>query len=790
MKDLRHLVSSLILISSGFLLNLELLSQDQLTSSAFWCDTLPILKIGLITDPQYCDCDPAGNRYFRETLNKLPRAVDTLNQYQVDFVMNLGDMIDRYENSYDSVIQFYHELTMPYYNLLGNHEFSEISEIYMDSILQRYEMPYYYYDFSNKNWRFLVLDGTELAEYSRYLHPELADEGDSLWQQVQGNVNAQPWNGGISRNQQLWMRSKLQEALDAEQNVILFCHFPVYPDSMRLRLWNDSIIVSLLEGYPNVVAYINGHEHNGDYGYRNGIHYYTQKAMVDFPDENSFSILEIYAHEIRLIGFGNVADTVLFYSDIKKKPLIFNLSDSILYYSHHTGSCIGKFLPDTSHTFTEIVYSLDISDSEYPYFAIHHDSLFLDTETDISSFSNIQITVVATGCEFDTTVRIFQLTFDTASVYFHYQLADTLLSVYDPYSIVLDSFLTDHSRSGLDYTLISSDSSVISTLITDSAVHFLPIKVGSSDIEFYVTDMYRDKFYLQRFLIEVYDPLNHPPQVNDTSELEMFLLLFDTVRVDLNELFFDPDGDDLTYGFKLGDTITFAANLKDSVLSIYAGSLGYTQCELTADDHRGGISTQILKLMVNQNPVRTSNYQEYVFPYEVSICPEFDLDTIYSDPDNDTLEYFITGSFFPFYIVDETILEICPENAGAGKIWLEITDHKNGLLLDTITFRFDPGSVSIEPFNNPAALHDVYFYPNPSEGRVSILINERIQGNIRIVLLDLSGTVIQELFMEKYSADVFHFSFSIDEDVSNGIYVLQITSLSNQFSISRIALLR
>ena len=54
--------------------------------------------------------------------------------------------------------------------------------------------------FFTKSWHFLVLDATELSAYAGVLHPELAEEADSLWQRVQGQVNAYSWNGGISRN--------------------------------------------------------------------------------------------------------------------------------------------------------------------------------------------------------------------------------------------------------------------------------------------------------------------------------------------------------------------------------------------------------------------------------------------------------------------------------------------------------------------------------------------------------------------------------------------------------------
>ena len=753
------------------------------------CDSIPIIKIGLIADPQYCNCDPEGVRYYRETLNKLPDAIDTLNQYSVDFVMNLGDMIDRYEDSYDSILPFYHKLSMPYYNLLGNHDFSDVSETYMDSILKRHEMQHYYYDFSIRNWRFLVLDGTELAEYSRHLHPELASEGDSLWQQVQGKVNAHPWNGGISRNQQSWMRTKLQEALDVEQNVIVFCHFPVYPDSMEQGLWNDSSIVGLLEGYPNIVAYISGHEHKGDYGYKNGIHYYTQKAMVDYPDKNSFSVLEIFSNEIRIKGFGNVRDTVLTYTDSKKKPLIFNLSDSVLHYSDHTNSYIGRFFPDITQDFSLISYSLDAPGYENNYFTIRGDSLFLYTGSDISAIPDIRIEVVATGCEFDTTSRIFHIVFDTASAYFHYPLPDTLLEVSNPYIVLLDSFVTDYSRFGLGYSLVSTDSSVISTILTDTSFIFTPEQAGNSFIELICNDPYLDKTYIHRFSIIVYDPDNSPPFPNDSSDLNFFVLLYDSLGVDLNSLFNDPDDDDLEFGFILGDTGAFSGNIMDSILWIYALSTGQTFCEIIADDNRGGTSALILDLVVNQNPVRIGDISEFVFPY-LGTCITIDPDTLYSDPDGDTLHYRIYESYFPATITDESILEICPENEGDGIMVLEITDNRNGMLTDSLTFRFETQATSVNSFNRTSYSYDCNLFPNPSKGIIFIQFDSAHTGYIEMVLTDPSGRVLQKRFVKSESIGQSQVEFSIQENIGNGLYLFGVFLAESKFEVYRVILLR
>ncbi len=279
-----------------------------------------LFSIGLITDPQYCDCDPDGAKTFRSALYKLSVAIDSMNKFRVDFIMNLGDMIDRHYRNYDSVYQFYQGLTMPWHNVLGNHEFEEIPDSMMPSVLQRNGMPNYYYGFDFKNWRFLVLDGTELAAYSRYLHPDLAGEGDSLFLAVQDKVNNVSWDGGIGREQRKWISDQLLSAYNAKQHVMLFCHFPLYPDTSYLNLWNNEEIMALIEGYPNVVAYLNGHYHYGNYGFRNGIHYIDQAGMLLTQETNSFSVLEVYTGKLVFRGYGLNPDRVLTWENQFQTP--------------------------------------------------------------------------------------------------------------------------------------------------------------------------------------------------------------------------------------------------------------------------------------------------------------------------------------------------------------------------------------------------------------------------------------------------------------------------------------
>ena len=50
-----------------------------------------------------------------------------------------------------------------------------------------------------------------------------------------------------------------------------------------------------MEKSGNVLAPIQGHNHQGHYSFRNGIHYWTMKAMISgaHPPHNSYAIVEV-----------------------------------------------------------------------------------------------------------------------------------------------------------------------------------------------------------------------------------------------------------------------------------------------------------------------------------------------------------------------------------------------------------------------------------------------------------------------------------------------------------------
>jgi hypothetical protein len=68
--------------------------------------------------------------------------------------------------------------------------------------------------------------------------------------------------------------------------------------------------MAMLERHPSVKIWLDGHNHDGNYGERAGIHYVNLKAMLDTP-ETSYARLEFFADRVIVHGTGRQQDMSL-----------------------------------------------------------------------------------------------------------------------------------------------------------------------------------------------------------------------------------------------------------------------------------------------------------------------------------------------------------------------------------------------------------------------------------------------------------------------------------------------
>lgn len=272
----------------------------------------PQFRFGVAADIQYADKATWTTRYYRESLWKLQECVNDFNASDLTFTIGVGDFIDTYEASFQPVLDIYNQLNMPHYYLLGNHEFN--SNLFLEQILGVYGLQKDYYSFVYNNWRFVVLNTSDISIYGTTHDSIKADVALFIYQGMQDAnlINAKSYNGAIGRVQKAWLTDTLTKASCLDQKVIVFGHHTLYPPHEH-NLWNDTEIVELLGKNDCVVAYMCGHNHQGNYGVKDGVHYLNLKGMVETETTNAYTIIEVYDDRLDVNGFGREPDRILSY---------------------------------------------------------------------------------------------------------------------------------------------------------------------------------------------------------------------------------------------------------------------------------------------------------------------------------------------------------------------------------------------------------------------------------------------------------------------------------------------
>ena len=248
------------------------------------------LRIGLITDLHYADKPPAGSRFYRESLDKLAEAAKRFSETKLDFVVELGDLIDaadsvEVEQGYlETVNRDFSALSKDRHYVLGNHCVDMLTK---QEFLVAVEQERSWYSFDRGEFHFVVLDSCFRSDGEPY-----------------GRKNFVWTDANIPHDELEWLRKDLQETA---MPVIVFAH-------QRLDVSTDHGVKncvdvrSTLEANGKVLAVFQGHSHQNDLNEINGIPYCTLVAMVEGSGETNsgYSTLEIEPNgTLRLTGFRN-----------------------------------------------------------------------------------------------------------------------------------------------------------------------------------------------------------------------------------------------------------------------------------------------------------------------------------------------------------------------------------------------------------------------------------------------------------------------------------------------------
>jgi hypothetical protein len=272
-------------------------------------EPVPLFRFGVIADCQFADIPDheEWNRRFRLSPGKLKEAVADLNAHDLAFVVNLGDTIDKIFASFDVILPVFATIKAPLRHALGNHDY-DVAAGERAAVLGKLGLPKGHYSWQAPGWRFVVLDGCAVSVFGHEEGTPAHAEAKKILDDAQGKL--QPWNGALGAPQRDWLVAELAAARAAGERVLLFCHWPVFPEDKH-NLWDAAEVLKIIDAHRDVVAaWMNGHNHAGNYGESGGIHFLNFKGMVD-TRENCWAVVTVFPDRLVVEGFEREPDRLL-----------------------------------------------------------------------------------------------------------------------------------------------------------------------------------------------------------------------------------------------------------------------------------------------------------------------------------------------------------------------------------------------------------------------------------------------------------------------------------------------
>jgi alkaline phosphatase len=257
-------------------------------SSLFANAAVKGVSVGLITDLHHADKPAASNRYYRETLDKLSEAAVRFEKEKIDFVVELGDLIDA-ADTVDTEQRYLKEINREFskiakdrHYVLGNHCVDTLTKA---EFLGGVEQKKSYYSFDRGEFHFVVLDACFRSDGEPY-----------------GRKNSTWTDANVPPAELEWLRADLKST---SKKTVVFAHQRL-DVTTNFGVKNGAEVRNILEKSGKVLVVLQGHSHQNELNDIGNIHYCTLRAMVEGSgaENNGYSVLEmVSASTILLTGF-------------------------------------------------------------------------------------------------------------------------------------------------------------------------------------------------------------------------------------------------------------------------------------------------------------------------------------------------------------------------------------------------------------------------------------------------------------------------------------------------------
>lgn len=256
------------------------------------------LSFGIVTDCHYAQIPTRDIRHYQASRMKMDRFVETMTRITPDFIVELGDFKDLGKTPGES-LSFLKDIEGSFarfpgarYHVLGNHDMDNLTKHqFLGAVTNTgFTAALPYYSFRVKGWRFLVLDANFRPDDTPY------SKGNFHWKQAR-----------LSTKELAWLREQLRERIPT----IVLIHQLLENEEY---VQNADAARKLFEASGVVRAVFQGHLHEGAFSEKNGIPYYTLRALVNGADlqQASFAWVQIDENDsIFVRGFGDAVSCLL-----------------------------------------------------------------------------------------------------------------------------------------------------------------------------------------------------------------------------------------------------------------------------------------------------------------------------------------------------------------------------------------------------------------------------------------------------------------------------------------------
>ena len=282
-----------------------------------------MIRFGLFADTHYARGKQYGTRYCDRSLDKLQVCLDAFRARGVEFVVNLGDIIDgAHDEAVDlanlaSVRQLLDQSGLAVHHVLGNHDIESMNKTQVLGALHVPSTPGArptpgaaagggaaaldgaWYSFDAGECRMIVLDANYRTDGAAY------DSGNYEWDDTLIPEIELEWLGA-----ELCLTGSAASGGSAPEHTCVFVHQnlddrPSQNGGDPHLVANCARVRAVLESSGRPVTVFQGHYHPGLYQSTGGVSYVTLKAMCEgeTSEDNAWAIVTV-DEGVRVEGFG------------------------------------------------------------------------------------------------------------------------------------------------------------------------------------------------------------------------------------------------------------------------------------------------------------------------------------------------------------------------------------------------------------------------------------------------------------------------------------------------------